>query len=567
MYGIWRRSGRAGEGRPSALEMVRMRSEMKRIWLALWLLSQSLGFALPARPNVAGQDPPRRLAWEQNQGGHHGYDTGDQSCGIYAAELPSVTTENLIDRASAVPKSVGYDSCLVSTIRSVGGPRAPPAENFGSLAAKETPRVLTQAEQALYGRVTQTKGFRQQDGAGRRSGRSLGATSLIQGLGQGKATTYSCGGTNASVSTSIWFSNPTNASAAVTYDADGNVTSRAWTGTNAKSQVLEWDPFGLRQFDSSEGRFLSADPLGHSGSLSLYDYAYNDPVNWVDADGRFGKGIGVGARDMAVGFWDLFYNVGGSFEYAMTGDDAFAEQWAGLKGVGYGLAQLGSDLWNGNLGDVGRALTGGEGRSGGFRTGYGGFQIATFYLSGAKLGQLGRVGEVAEVGVNVTRAGEAGSALKVATQAFEKGGGWGYPRNALLSPNAEAGGIGAAAKTGLNPAEINFSQRTVSANVRQYADDMAAGNWDWSRSGPLRVMERDGQWVSYDNRRLMAAQQAGVGEVPIQVVQPGQLMPGSSLTWDQAFTRRFTDPRNVQAGGVVPNAGLSTQPSIAPPRR
>lgn len=174
---------------------------------------------------------------------------------------------------------------------------------------------------------------------------------------------------------------------------------------------------------------------------------------------------------------------------------------------------------------------------------------------------------MAEVGVNVTRAGEAGSALKVATQAFEKGGGWGYPRNALLSPNAEAGGIGAAAKTGLNPAEINFSQRTVSANVRQYADDMAAGNWDWSRSGPLRVMERDGQWVSYDNRRLMAAQQAGVGEVPIQVVQPGQLMPGSSLTWDQAFTRRFTDPRNVQAGGVVPNAGLSTQPSIAPPRR
>ena len=421
---------------------------MKRIWLALWLLSQSLGFALPARPNVAGQDPPRRLAWEQNQGGHHGYDTGDQSCGIYAAELPSVTTENLIDRASAVPKSVGYDSYLVSTIRSVGGPRAPPAENFGSLAAKETPRVLTQAEQALYGRVTQTKGFRQQDGAGRRSGRSLGATSLIQGLGQGKATTYSCGGTNASVSTSIWFSNPTNASAAVTYDADGNVTSRAWTGTNAKSQVLEWDPFGLRQFDSSEGRFLSADPLGHSGSLSLYDYAYNDPVNWVDADGRFGKGIGVGARDMAVGFWDLFYNVGGSFEYAMTGDDAFAEQWAGLKGVGYGLAQLGSDLWNGNLGDVGRALTGGEGRSGGFRTGYGGFQIATFYLSGAKLGQLGRVGEVAEVGVNVTRAGEAGSALKVATQAFEKGGGWGYPRNALLSPNAEAGGIGAAAESG-----------------------------------------------------------------------------------------------------------------------
>ena len=119
----------------------------------------------------------------------------------------------------------------------------------------------------------------------------------------------------------------------------------------------------------------------------------------------------------------------------------------------------------------------------------------------------------------------------------------------------------------LNPAEINFSQRTVSANVRQYADDMAAGKWDWSRSGPLRIMQRDGQWVSYDNRRLLAAQQAGHREVPVQIVRPDNLMPGSSMTWEQAFTRRFNDPRNVQFGGAVPNTGLPTQPTIEPPRQ
>ena len=46
----------------------------------------------------------------------------------------------------------------------------------------------------------------------------------------------------------------------------------------------------------------------------------------------------------------------------------------------------------------------------------------------------------------------------------------------------------------------------------------------------------------------------------------GYWMPGSSLTWEQAFTRRFSDPRNVQAGGVVPNVGLPTQPLIVTPR-
>lgn len=117
----------------------------------------------------------------------------------------------------------------------------------------------------------------------------------------------------------------------------------------------------------------------------------------------------------------------------------------------------------------------------------------------------------------------------------------------------------------LNSAEINFSQRTVSSNVAQYADDMANGAWDWSRSGPLRVMEREGGWVSYDNRRLLASQQSGA-TVPVQIVQPGEFMrPG--VTWEQAFQSRFTHEWNVSAGGVVSNGGLSTQPIILPPRR
>jgi hypothetical protein len=89
---------------------------------------------------------------------------------------------------------------------------------------------------------------------------------------------------------------------------------------------------------------------------------------------------------------------------------------------------------------------------------------------------------------------------------------------------------------------------------------MEANKWDWSRSGPLRVMDVDGQLVTYDNRRLRAAQQAGLPTVPVEVVDPDAIMPGSKKTWRQAFQRRRNDPRNVAAGGPVPEEGLKEQP-------
>jgi len=117
--------------------------------------------------------------------------------------------------------------------------------------------------------------------------------------------------------------------------------------------------------------------------------------------------------------------------------------------------------------------------------------------------------------------------------------------------------------TKLNPKEVNFSQRTVSGNVEKYVADMKAGKWDWNKSGPIRVMEIDGKIVSYDNRRLMAAQQAGLKDIPYKVVKPTDVMPGSKKTWSQAFQKRFNDSRNVEAGGAVPNGGISAQPKIA----
>jgi RHS repeat-associated protein len=58
----------------------------------------------------------------------------------------------------------------------------------------------------------------------------------------------------------------------------------AWRGRRQDITGFYW--MGARYYESSSGRFLSPDPYGHAASLSLYDYAGGDPVNFVDPTGR-----------------------------------------------------------------------------------------------------------------------------------------------------------------------------------------------------------------------------------------------------------------------------------------
>ncbi|MGH3310759.1 MAG: hypothetical protein ACRDP3_09260 [Streptomyces sp.] len=116
----------------------------------------------------------------------------------------------------------------------------------------------------------------------------------------------------------------------------------------------------------------------------------------------------------------------------------------------------------------------------------------------------------------------------------------------------------------VDPSEINFSQRTVASN--DYAEQMKSGKWDWDRPGSaLRVMEVDGQLVTYDNRRLDAAREAGK-PVTIERVNPDDPFPNSPVgkTWGDKFKARFRDPRNRKAGGVVPAQGLPERPTKIP---
>jgi hypothetical protein len=70
------------------------------------------------------------------------------------------------------------------------------------------------------------------------------------------------------------------------------------------------------------------------------------------------------------------------------------------------------------------------------------------------------------------------------------------------------------------------------------------------------------QYISYDNRRLMAAQNAGLKTVPVNVVDPNDVMPGSKSRWADKFKSRRHKAANVLNGVPVPAEGLKEQPRV-----
>ncbi|MEX1118839.1 MAG: RHS repeat-associated core domain-containing protein, partial [Terrimicrobiaceae bacterium] len=93
------------------------------------------------------------------------------------------------------------------------------------------------------------------------------------------------------------------------------------------------DPTGLtnlgaRHYDKDSGSFISADPLGHATSWSLYDFASGDGVNNFDADGRISTGISSGWNGAQAS------NSPDSWAYALG-----QAVGAGVSGAGMGLSQ------------------------------------------------------------------------------------------------------------------------------------------------------------------------------------------------------------------------------------
>jgi uncharacterized protein RhaS with RHS repeats len=53
--------------------------------------------------------------------------------------------------------------------------------------------------------------------------------------------------------------------------------------------------FGHRYYQPNLQRWLNHDPIGERGGINLYRYAYNSPLNYIDADGLTPRGAAWGA--------------------------------------------------------------------------------------------------------------------------------------------------------------------------------------------------------------------------------------------------------------------------------
>ncbi|MCP4100339.1 MAG: hypothetical protein GY750_02735 [Lentisphaerae bacterium] len=106
----------------------------------------------------------------------------------------------------------------------------------------------------------------------------------------------------------------------------------------------------------------------------------------------------------------------------------------------------------------------------------------------------------------------------------------------------------------VDPSTIRFSQNSVSPNFSAggSVDDLATGLRNGSVSPgdvpPISIFESNGQWMSLDNRRLVAFQQAGV-QVPYRLATAQEI---AAQTWKVTTTNGGTSITIRGGGGTWP---------------
>lgn len=115
-------------------------TEMKVSWnslvLVVWLLSQSLSFALPTSPNVAEGVCSPGTTSEQAQAASDNYDARFQPYVDYDVLAPFVTTRIESDWIAQTQGAYAYDLATGFPFQVSASPRAPPVTEAELLAAK-----------------------------------------------------------------------------------------------------------------------------------------------------------------------------------------------------------------------------------------------------------------------------------------------------------------------------------------------------------------------------------------------------------------------------------------------
>ncbi|MEO1262602.1 MAG: polymorphic toxin type 47 domain-containing protein [Bacteroidota bacterium] len=81
---------------------------------------------------------------------------------------------------------------------------------------------------------------------------------------------------------------------------------------------FDWMPYGARFYDPAVGRFTGVDPLaGEMPAWSIYSYTFNNPVRFIDPDGRAPE---IPPLDVIWDFGNVLYDIGKIGYGYVTGD-------------------------------------------------------------------------------------------------------------------------------------------------------------------------------------------------------------------------------------------------------
>jgi len=143
---------------------------------------------------------------------------------------------------------------------------------------------------------------------------------------------------------------PLPGSTAQAVDATHDVSvALAWRGHYVDGTGYYY--FGSRYYAPDSATWLSPDPLGHSASLSLYDYCAGDGINRVDPDGRIGKGAQSGYSGTVSSDSPNSAAFRTSMLISSAYFGAWSGEWQGVQNVtGYTTFQNNQTYYRGNIG-------------------------------------------------------------------------------------------------------------------------------------------------------------------------------------------------------------------------